>query len=284
MKNLKFFTAIMLGLCMVFAFSSNSFAGKKVKIVYVEWACATASSNVMKAVIEKATDYEVELTPVAAAAMYASLASGDQDAMTTAWLPVTHGHYVKKYKNDIVDLGPSMEGAKIGLVVPKYVTINSIEDLDGAYKKFDGEIIGIDPGAGIMSKTEEAIKAYNIKKVELVSSSGPMMTATLKNRYKNNQWVVVTGWVPHWKFAKYDLKFLDDPKKVFGESETINTFVRKGLKKDMPKVYQILDNFNWGPSQIGEVMAMNMENGEAEKNAVIWVEKNPEIVNKWINK
>jgi glycine betaine/proline transport system substrate-binding protein len=267
---------------MTFIFSSNSFAGKKVKIVYVEWACATASSNVMKAVIEKHTDYEVELTSVSAAAMYASLADGDQDALTTAWLPVTHGHYVEKYKNDIVDLGPSMEGAKIGLVVPKYVTINSIDELDGAAKKFDGEIIGIDPGAGVMSKAEQAVKDYNLKKMELKDSSGPIMTAMLKSRYKDKKWVVVTGWVPHWKFAKFDLKFLDDPKKVFGESETINTFVRKGLKKDMPKVYKILDNFQWGPAEIGEVMAMNMENSEAEKNAVIWVEKNPEIVNKWI--
>lgn len=282
MKNLKLFTALMLSLCMVFLFSSNSFAGKKVKIVYVEWACATASSNVMKAVIEKHTDYDVELTSVSAAAMYASLADGGQDALTTAWLPVTHGHYVEKYKNDIVDLGPSMEGAKIGLVVPAYVTINSIAQLDGSAEKFDGEIIGIDPGAGIMSKSEKAIEEYNIKNLELKDSSGPIMTAMLKSRYDDKKWVVVTGWVPHWKFAKFDLKFLQDPKKVFGESETINTFVRKGLKKDMPEVYKILDNFQWGPSEIGEVMAMNMENGEAEKNAVIWVEKNPEIVSKWI--
>jgi len=282
MKNLKLFTALMLSLCMVFLFSSNSFAEKKVKIVYVEWACATASSNVMKAVIEKHTDYDVELTSVSAAAMYASLADGGQDALTTAWLPVTHGHYVEKYKNDIVDLGPSMEGAKIGLVVPAYVTINSIAQLDGSAEKFDGEIIGIDPGAGIMSKAEKAIEEYNIKNLELKDSSGPIMTAMLKSRYDDKKWVVVTGWVPHWKFAKFDLKFLEDPKKVFGESETINTFVRKGLKKDMPEVYKILDNFQWGPSEIGEVMAMNMENGEAEKNALIWVEKNPEIVSKWI--
>jgi glycine betaine/proline transport system substrate-binding protein len=282
MKKLKAFTAIMLSLCMVFLFSANSFAGEKVKIVYVEWACATASSNVMKAVIEKNTDYEVELTSVSAAAMYAALADGDQDALTTAWLPVTHGHYVEKYKDDIVDLGPSMEGAKIGLVVPKYVTIDSIAELNDSAKKFDGEIIGIDPGAGVMSKAEIAVDEYNLDKLNLKDSSGPIMTAMLKSRYEDKKWVVVTGWVPHWKFAKFDLKFLEDPKKVFGESETINTFVRKGLKEDMPEVYKILDNFQWGPSEIGAVMAMNMENGEAEKNAEIWVEENADLVSKWV--
>ncbi|MDY0132931.1 MAG: glycine betaine ABC transporter substrate-binding protein [Desulforegulaceae bacterium] len=282
MKKIKLITMIMLSFCIVMTLSTNAFAKKKVKIVYVEWACATASSNVMKAVIEKATDYKVELTPVAAAAMYSAIATNDQDATTTGWLPVTHADYVKRFEGRIVDLGPNMEGAKIGLVVPKYVTINSIEELDNEYKKFDGDIIGIDPGAGVMRCAEQALVDYNLKKIELISSSGPMMTATLQNRYKNNKWVVVTGWVPHWKFAKFDLKFLEDPKKVFGEAETINTIVRNDLKKDMPEVYKILDNFYWGPSEIGEVMAMNMENGQVEKNAVTWVEKNPEIVNKWI--
>ncbi len=281
--KMKWKSAIALIVALGFAFvSANAFAKEKVKIVYVEWACATASSHVMKAVIEQATDYEVVLTSVPAAVMFTALADGDQDAMTSAWLPVTHSDYLKKYKDDIVDLGPNFEGAKIGLVVPEYVTIDSIAQLNENAKKFGGEIIGIDPGAGIMSKTEMAIKEYGLNKMELVDSSGPMMTASLKNAYKRGEWAVVTGWVPHWKFATFKLKFLDDPKKVYGDAETINTFVRKGLKKDMPKVYSILDKFKWNAAQIGEVMAMNMKGGSPEENAKKWVKAHPEIVNKWL--
>ncbi len=270
---------LALGFSLV---STNVFAKEKVKIVYVEWACATASSHVMKAVIEQATDYEVVLTSVPAAVMFTALADGDQDAMTTAWLPVTHADYLKKYKDDIVDLGPNFEGAKIGLVVPEYVTIDSITQLNENAKKFDGKIIGVDPGAGIMARTEKTIREYGLTSMELVDSSGPMMTASLKNAYKNNQWVVVTGWVPHWKFATFKLKFLDDPKKVYGDAETINTFVRKGLQKDMPRVYRILDQFAWNSAQIGEVMAMNMAGGSPLENAEKWVKEHPEIVNKWL--
>ncbi len=274
-----------IALMAVLAFalvSATAFAKEKVKIVYVEWACATASSHVMKAVIEQATDYEVVLTSVPAAVMFTALADGDQDAMVAAWLPVTHADYLKKYKNDIVDLGPNFEGAKIGLVVPEYVTIDSIAQLNEYAKKFDGKIIGIDPGAGIMAKTEKAIREYGLDKMQLVDSSGPMMTASLKNAYKKNQWAVVTGWVPHWKFATFKLKFLDDPKKIYGDAETINTFVRKGLKKDMPRVYRILDSFKWNSAQIGEAMAMNMAGGTPQENAEKWVKKHPEIVNKWL--
>jgi glycine betaine/proline transport system substrate-binding protein len=283
MKNLRLLTAIMVALAVTAGFAANlSAADDTVEIVYVEWACATASSNVMKAVIEQETDYDVELTSVSGSAMYAALADGDQDAMTTAWLPVTHGAYMDKYKDDLVNLGPNFHGAKIGLVVPKYVTIDSITELNAAADKFDNEIIGIDPGAGIMGKTEKALEAYNLDNMELVSSSGPMMTATLKSKYEDKEWVAVTGWTPHWKFARFDLKYLKDPKKVYGEAETINTIVRKGLKEDMPEVYAILDKFNWESADIGSVMAMNMENGEAEKNAEKWVKENQDMVKKWV--
>jgi glycine betaine/proline transport system substrate-binding protein len=63
--------------------------------------------------------YDVELLPVSAAAMWKALEIGDIDAITTAWLPITHAHYIKKVKGDVVNLGPNVEGAGIGLVVPQ---------------------------------------------------------------------------------------------------------------------------------------------------------------------
>jgi glycine betaine/proline transport system substrate-binding protein len=44
-------------------------------------------------------------------------------------LPLTSADYFNKYKDQIDDLGPNMDGAKTGLVVPTYMDINSIEDL-----------------------------------------------------------------------------------------------------------------------------------------------------------
>jgi glycine betaine/proline transport system substrate-binding protein len=74
-----------------------------------------------------------------------------------------------------------------------------------------GRIIGIDPGAGIMAASEKALIEYELD-YELVEGSDATMVATLKQAIDNNKWVVVTGWAPHWKFATWDLKFLDDPK------------------------------------------------------------------------
>ena len=45
---------------------------KMVELAYVEWSCATASANVVKAVLQEKMGYQVELTPVSAASYVAS--------------------------------------------------------------------------------------------------------------------------------------------------------------------------------------------------------------------
>jgi ABC-type proline/glycine betaine transport systems, periplasmic components len=66
----------------------------------VEWDCATASTMTAKAALEQ-MGYEVETLPVAAAAMWQALGTGDVDAMVTAWLPVTHADYYEKVKDKV---------------------------------------------------------------------------------------------------------------------------------------------------------------------------------------
>ena len=77
----------------ILAWTPSVMAGKdKVELVYVEWSCATASTNVVKAVLQEKLGYDVEITPVSAAAMWQAMATGDVDGMTTAWLAGTNGH------------------------------------------------------------------------------------------------------------------------------------------------------------------------------------------------
>ncbi|MDD3269096.1 MAG: glycine betaine ABC transporter substrate-binding protein [Syntrophomonadaceae bacterium] len=253
-----------------------------VKILYVEWACATASSHVMADILENKMGYKVELTPISAPLLFEGLANGDGDAMTTAWLPITHKSYMEKVTGKVEDLGPNCEGAKLALVVPDYVDINSIEELKANKDKFGGQIIGIDPGAGLMKLTEQVIKDYDLD-YELMEGSDATMIAALKSATDKKEPVVVTGWSPHWMYASWALKNLEDPKKVLGEEETINTLVRNGLKEDMPEVYELFDNFKWTINDIGSAMLMATEEGADSKTAAHkWVNENEDLVNSWL--
>jgi len=283
--NMRTPLIIFIALFTLAITGSNALAASKgkVRLAYVEWDCATATTNVARAVLEEKLGYEVETLPVAAAAMWAATASGDVDGMMAAWLPATHASYLKRFKKKLVDLGPLVTGAKIGLVVPSYVPISSITEINANADKFSDRIIGIDPGAGIMSKTEDALDTYGLSKMEIMEGSGATMTAALADAIKNKEWIVVTGWAPHWMFGRWDLKFLDDPKGTFGASEHINTMVRKGLDKDKPEVYRFLDNFKWSRNQMETVMAWDQEPGaDRYEDAKRFVRENPELVNSWI--
>ena len=105
--------------------------------------------------------------------------------------------------------------------------INSIEELNEHVDDFGGRIVGIDGGAGIMLATEQAIEDYGLG-LELLESSDMAMTAALVDAYMEEEWIVVTGWTPHWKFARYDLKFLEDPRGIYGGAED-SIVARQGL-------------------------------------------------------
>ncbi|MBC1521480.1 glycine betaine ABC transporter substrate-binding protein [Listeria aquatica] len=144
-------------------------------------------------------------------------------------------------------------------------------------------ITGIDAGAGIMLSTQNAIKDYKLDDYnwQLQTSSTAAMTSTLEKAIKDKRPIVVTGWTPHWMFTKFDLKFLKDPKNVYGDAENINTMVRKGLKKDMPSAYTVLDRFNWTAEEMSDVMLQVNDGTDPKKAARKWIKDNPDKVKKW---
>ncbi|SDO16649.1 glycine betaine/proline transport system substrate-binding protein [Halomonas shengliensis] len=253
-----------------------------VHLAYVEWSSTVASTNVMRAVLEQA-GYEVETSSLSAAAMWQSVASGDTDALLAGWLPTTHEDYYAQLEDQLVDTGVNLDGTKLGLVVPSYVEVESIADLNEYADDFDGKIVGIDPGAGIMRLTEDVIDAYELD-LDLQTGSGATMSAALKTAIDNEEAIAVTGWTPHWMFARWDLKYLEDPKNVYGGAEQIHTIVRQGLKEEMPEAYAILDAFAWTAEDMGEVMLMNQEeDADPYENAKQWVEENQEQVQEWLD-
>ncbi|MGE4553578.1 MAG: glycine betaine ABC transporter substrate-binding protein [Desulfovibrionaceae bacterium] len=283
-RTLTALGVLALGLALTLATAAPGLAASKgtVKLAYVEWDCATASTNTIAEVLRQ-MGYDVDILPVAAAAMWQAVGSGDVDGMVTAWLPVTHADYLAKVKDHVEDLGPITGGAKLGWAVPAYVTADSIADLNQYKDQFGGRIIGIDPGAGLMKLSEQAIKDYGLD-YELMEGSGATMTAALADAIKNKKWVVVTAWSPHWMFGRWDLKYLADPKGVLGAEEHIDTIVRQGLKADMPEVYGVLDRFAWKDAgQLQMVMAWNQEKGATpEAGAKRFIKENPEQVKYWM--
>src|SRR5690606_18276306 len=218
---------------------------RKITLAYVAWDSEIASTHVVKLVLEEKLGYQVDMMQVDAGPMWAGISDGSADAMVAAWLPTTHRSYYEKFEGKFVDLGPNLEGTKIGLVVPAYWDAQSIEDLlkPEFADAVERRIIGIEPGAGVMMTTEAAMEAYGLADWTLVESSSAAMASELLKAYQEERPIIVTGWTPHWKFAKMELKYLEDPLGIYGGDERIHTIVRKGLDQDHPDAYQFLDRF-----------------------------------------
>lgn len=253
-------------------------------IGYVDgWSDSVATTHVAAEVIKQKLGYDVKLMPVATGIMWQGVATGKLDAMLSAWLPVTHGDYYTKNKDKVVDYGPNFKDAKIGLIVPEYVKAQTLADLktDDTFKQ---KIVGIDAGSGVMLKTDQVIKDYDLTGYKLQASSGAAMTAELGRAYDKQQSIAVTGWVPHWMFAKWKLRFLEDPKGVYGAAETVNSIGSQQLEKKAPEVATFLKNFSWqSKDEIGEVMLAIQEGAKPEAAAKDWVAKHPERVAQWVN-
>ena len=253
-----------------------------IELGYVNWAGTIAETQVAVEVLENIMGYNVETTMVGAGPIYAALAEGDIDAFMGVWLPQTHKSYVEKYKDQIIKTGPNYTGAKIGLVVPEYVDIDSVKELNEHRDKFEGEITGIDPGAGVMKATRKGIEEYNLD-FNLLTSSGAAMTGALEKAIKNEEWIVVTGWRPHYKFAKFDLKFLEDPNNVYGAKENVYTFHNPQLAQEHPEVVSFFHDFRMTTDEVGKVMAWIEDGMEEEEAAKKWVEENKEKAQGWTN-
>ncbi|MFD1608845.1 glycine betaine ABC transporter substrate-binding protein [Oceanobacillus luteolus] len=262
-------------------------ANETIDMGQISWAENIAVTNMWKVILEE-KGYDVKFHLLDMGTQMAALANDELDVNLEFWLPVQDKHYFERYQEEI-DFSEEVwyDNAKVGLVVPAYMEdINSIEDLNENKDLFEGKIIGFDPGAGTMDVTEEMIEEYELE-FELVPSSEPAMITVIEESVKAEEPVVAPLWNPHRVFSEMDLKYLEDPKKSFGETEKIHHAKRLGFADDYPEVDQWLKNWKMDDDAIGELMSYVAEAEAAGEDPIVgaekWVDDNRELVDEWLS-
>lgn len=90
--------------------------------------------------------------------------------------------------------------------------------------------------APVIPNQPVALRDYAQGDIKVVASSTAAMTAVLDQAIRERRWIVVTSWMHHWMFALYNLRFLDDPRLIFGGVEWIPALGRTGLSNAAPNV------------------------------------------------
>ncbi|EKP94051.1 glycine betaine ABC transporter substrate-binding protein [Thermaerobacter subterraneus] len=267
--------------------NGNSSGDKgSIEIGYIPWDEDIAVSYLWKQLLEE-EGYRVTLTQVEVAPLFAAVANGSIDLFMDVWMPSTHGQYMDRFGDQVEVLGTWYDQADLGLAVPDYVEARSIEDLKQYADRFGKRIVGIEAGAGLMRVTREsAIPGYGLDDWELVQSSTPTMLAELDRAIQNREWIVVTLWRPHWAFAKYDIRYLEDPKGLMNPTgaEEIQTIARQGFSEDFAEVAEWLGRFKLTGEQLAELEAAIQDHGadQPEKGVQAWLEENRDVVEAWL--
>ncbi|MDQ0299257.1 glycine betaine/proline transport system substrate-binding protein [Salibacterium salarium] len=255
----------------------------KIMMGQINWAENIAVTNMWKVILED-QGYDVEFNVLDMGTTMAAVAEGGLDVSLEVWLPIQDANYVEEYEDEI-NFSEEVwyENAKVGLVVPEYMEdVNSIEDLNENSDKFNGEITGFDPGAGTMEVTETLIDEYDLD-YELLPSSEPAMLEEINQAIQDEEPIVAPLWSPHRVFAEHDLKYLEDPKNTYGDSEKIHHATRQGFAEDYPEVDEWFKNWKMDDDSIGDLMVAVNEAEEPIDGAEEWVEENQDLIDEWIN-
>lgn len=251
-----------------------------IEIGFNNWAENIAITNMWKLILEE-EGYDVEITMSEKAPIWTGIASGSIDLSLEVWLPTTDEPFYEEHGDNLEMHEVWFEGTGLGLVVPEYVDIDSIEQLNERADEFEDRIVGIDAGASLTRLTEEAVEDYELE-LEFLVSSEPAMITELDSAYNQEEPVVVTLWNPHWAFSDYDIKYLEDPQGVYGEPEDIYYMSRLGFEDDYPEVIEWLNNWMMDDDSLGALMSAINQLEDEEAGAQQWIDENRDMVDEWL--
>lgn len=254
---------------------------KVIRMGTIIWEDLTPITGITKKVLED-KGYTVEVTEFSEWGIaYAALTKGDVQVLASQTDYVAQDYW-NKNKNRLEKISPVSHGLYQAIAVPKYVTIDSIEQLNENADKFGGKIIGIEPGSGLMREAADAVDAYGLE-LQLVEGSTAAMTAALKSATDRQEWIAVTLWEPTWMALKFDTKFLADPKGIFAPPQGYYWIGQKGFSEENPEAREIIASVYVPLRDIAAINAAVNDGSTMEQAVADWTGAHADLLTRWEN-
>ncbi|WP_455809652.1 glycine betaine ABC transporter substrate-binding protein [Pseudomonas koreensis] len=252
---------------------------KTIMMGTLSWEDLTPITGITKKVLENA-GYTVKVVSFSEWGIaYAALSKGDIQIIASQTDYAAHDYWTKN-KNRLEKLSPVSFGLYQGIAVPKYVDIDSVDQLNDNADKFSGKIIGIEPGSGLMNDAANAVTGYGLK-LKLLEGSTAAMTAALKSAVDRKEWVAVTVWEPSWMVQKYDLKFLEDPKAIFPPPQAYYWVGHKGFAESYPHAREVLASVYVPLADITSINTQVKDGKTMDEAINNWTDSHTELLKRW---
>lgn len=174
-------------------------------------------------------------------------------------------------------------GITAGLLLSLVIVGCGQDETSSVSEAMDYTITGLEPGAGQTELNDQAIEEYeNLAGWEQQTSSTGAMLSVLDESIQEEEPIMITAWTPHFMFARWDIKMLEDPNGIFGEEIYAATLGREGLQDEMPTAYTLLERFNWDIEVVNAAL-LKAEEEQLEMDVIAqqWIDENEETVAEW---
>jgi len=261
---------------------------ESIKLGQVSLSFYAVTGGIVQHVLEK-EGYTVEVIEGSHADIYPKVGSGEVDILAASWLPNAHAVLYKKVETSTFKLAKLYDDARLYWTVPAYVPaqeVSSIEDLlkPAVKSRMPSTVVSLPESTGLTILGLEVLKSYGLDAAGYQLQAAPPGTwiGTFKTAYEAGNWVVFPLWQPQWINSVYELRVLEDPKRIFG-SDSAYLIANQQLKSKLsPRTLSYLSNVRLSIAAITEMdKSMNVEKISARQAAERWIAANPQQVDSW---
>lgn len=256
-----------------------------VRIAYVsDWPSSVAAAYLNAELIRTEMDAEVLFKPVSLANLrdaWSMLSQDKADVFLSAWLP-SQADMRMDAGEKVEMVGKVTADARLGIAVPAWMPFTSIEDLTRGDFDFGGKIYGIDHGSRLNALLRRAIEDYDIRGVVLEEKSERFMLEHLRAAMRDARPIVVAAWSPHALFGEFRLKFLDDPRGVFGKPESVNVAVSREFAAGFENICRFLRRQKLTSAQFSDLIYRTRNSQTLAEDVKKWIADNRPLVEGWL--
>ncbi|MGM0411492.1 MAG: glycine betaine ABC transporter substrate-binding protein [Bacillota bacterium] len=253
-----------------------------------DWPGIRAKNAIVSYILES-MGHDVEIMTAQDPLIHQGLTKGNVDLYLGSWMPqITDMR--EKYKGQYEYVTQNMTEGIYTMAVPQYVWdagVKSHADLEEFADKFDKKLYVGPTGWASSKKMNEAIKKdiYGLGDWEVVNSSQSAMMAQIEKSIKDEEFIVFVGWRPHWMNTTYNIKYLEDPDRLWESPYSwVDTLVRKDFEKDYPQAYRFLQQFRVDVEDNDKwIYELGYNERDADEVAKEWLSNNIVKVRRWLS-
>lgn len=251
------------------------------------WPGITVKNEIAVQLLEP-LGYQTQSHELGLQVIYQALGADDLDVFLGGWLPAQQAMLEPlEESGEVVRIVNNVDGARMTLAVPEYVYengITSFADLDPNRELFKGEIYGFGAGSAASEILLAAMDedAWGLGDWSIVDTSIVGMLGAAESAISRQEPIIWVGWTPHWMNLKLPMRYLEDPKNLFGKNNgqsDVLTLIRGDYAESHPNLVTFFEQFVFSAEeQSWMIQGFAQEERPATDVAVEWIERNPERV------